>query len=102
MSDLILNQDELEQLKADLRTVTVAFKDIDGISQAVADQVGHHGDLSGRVRDFATGWDDRRTKISESLDIVERAYSEIFRAFNEADSQMDGVLHGQTKPGASA
>lgn len=97
MSDLILNQHELQQLHADLQNVIRSFESIDGISQSVADQVGHHGELPSRVREFAAGWDDRRKNISESLAIVEKVYTEIFKSFDDVDSKMASVLHGGSK-----
>lgn len=97
MSDLILNQAELQQLQADLQNVITSFNSIDGISQSVANQVGPYGGLPGRVGDFAKGWDDRRKNISESLAIVEKVYAEIFKSFNDVDSKMASVLHGGSK-----
>lgn len=94
MSDLYLDVKDMKQIYLDLLNASVQFGQIDSISKNVADAVGHDG-LEGKVRDFATKWDDRRSKIIESIDAVGGSALAIGKAFGELDLLLGNALEGK-------
>ncbi|WGX98374.1 hypothetical protein [Nocardioides sp. L-11A] len=86
MADLQIDS-RLQDLYTDLRVVSCNFKDADYSSRVAADAVGHDL-LAGKVRDFATKWDDRRPKIIAALDTLWQSAQAIDENFRGLDDKM--------------
>lgn len=86
MADLKLDS-RLHDLFRDLLIVSNNFESADYSSKKVAGAVGHDG-LEGKVRDFATKWDDRRPKIIASVDTLWKSAQAIEKTFGDLDRSM--------------
>ncbi len=91
MSDLEIRTDLLEQLTTDLGAIAKEFEKADDFSDDVASAVGHD-ELSGKVRDFAHKWNDKRKDMTEAVKALQQQIQAISEAFNEADSELAKAL----------
>src|SRR5690606_8686277 len=66
MGHLRLSTESLIDAGTDLRRVALELDSADTTADRVADAVGHPG-LAAQVRDFAHGWDGRRTEMLEEV-----------------------------------
>ncbi|MBC7763825.1 MAG: hypothetical protein H7201_18960 [Candidatus Saccharibacteria bacterium] len=85
MADLLLNLTELERLKHDLNAVVSDFKDADDFSDDVADATGSDA-LHDPVRDFAHKWNDKRKKMTESIEALQAQIAGIADGFTSVDT----------------
>lgn len=92
MADLILDLAALEQLKSDLDAVVSDFKGADDFSDDVADATGSD-DLRDPVRDFAHKWNDKRKKMTESIEALQAQIAGIADGFGKVDAGFAKGLH---------
>lgn len=90
-ADLDLDLTLLHQLRDDLESVVKEFTDADDFSDDVAEATGHD-DLSGHVRDFAHKWNDKRKKMTESVEALHQQIGAITDAFTKLDSELAKAL----------
>lgn len=91
MSDLKLDLELLTQLKDDLEAVVNEFKDADDFSDDVAEATGHDG-LSGHVRDFAHGWNDKRKGMTDDVEALQGQIASISDGFTKVDDGLAAAL----------
>lgn len=96
MTDLKLDLDLLGQLKSDLEAIVGEFKGADDFSDAVADATGHDG-LSGHVRDFAHKWNDKRKKMTESVESLSKSVAGVTDGFTKVDAGLATALEDAAK-----
>ncbi|WP_223691847.1 hypothetical protein [Leifsonia poae] len=91
MTDLKLDLELLGQLKSDLESIVAEFTGADDFSDAVAEATGHDG-LSGHVRDFAHKWNDKRKKMTESVQTLEQSVGAVTDGFTQVDQGLAKAL----------
>ncbi|MGJ4844647.1 MULTISPECIES: hypothetical protein [unclassified Leifsonia] len=96
MTDLKLDLELLGQLKSDLEAIVSEFKGADDFSDAVADATGHDG-LSGHVRDFAHKWNDKRKKMTESVESLSKSVAGVTDGFTKVDEGLATALEDAAK-----
>lgn len=60
-------------------------------SDRIAEAVGHDG-LAEAVREFAHGWDDRRTELTRKVRALAAAAATTAQAFTEVDAELARAL----------
>lgn len=86
-SELRIDMGELHEIWSDLLRVSATFDGIDAVSGRIEGAVGHHG-LEKRVHEFSHGWDLRRKRITETLDVLWRAMQVIENTFETVDHDL--------------
>ena len=100
MTDLKLDLELLGQLKKDLESVVMEFKNADDFSDSVADATGHDG-LHDHVRDFAHNWNDKRKAMTENVEALEGQVAAIYDGFSQVDEKPAQALENAAKEGPS-
>jgi len=100
MADLVLDLERLRELKNDLEAVVKEFKNADDFSDDVADATGQD-DLAGKVRDFASKWNDKRKKMLADVENLQAQIKAISDGFTKVDSGLAKALedNGKTPAG---
>ncbi|MGN6327259.1 hypothetical protein [Pseudolysinimonas sp.] len=91
MADLTLDLQLLGQLRDDLDAIVKEFKDADDFSDDVANATGHDG-LHDHVRDFAHKWNDKRKKMTENVEALQKQIAAITDGFTKVDDQLAKAL----------
>ena len=92
--DLIVDWGVHGAIVGDLRNARTEFESADGISDLVAESVGHAG-LGDAIRDFSTSWDHRRAEFTEQIVTLQENLARIDQAFTEADTEIAKGLANQ-------
>jgi uncharacterized phage infection (PIP) family protein YhgE len=100
MTDLKLDLELLGQLKSDLDAIVKEFKGADDFSDDVAEATGHDG-LAGHVRDFAHKWNDKRKKMTESVENLEKSVDSVTDGFTKVDDGLAKALEDAAKQPAA-
>lgn len=95
--DLKLDLDRLHTLYNDLNGVYNEFNNADTLSDDIADATGND-ELSGKVHDFAHGWNDKRAKMNESV----KNLRDQIKAVSDGFTQVDNGLAKALKQSADA
>ncbi len=91
MADLKLDLEALQNLKNDLEAVVKEFKGADDFSDDVADATGSD-ELHGHVKDFAHKWNDKRKKMTESVEQLQQKIAAISDGFTKVDAGLAKAL----------
>lgn len=91
MSDLKIDLGRLETLHHDLDAIASEFRNADDFSDSVADATGDD-DLASKVRDFAHGWNQKRTNMVESIDGLVKSVGAITDNFTKVDEGLAKAL----------
>jgi uncharacterized phage infection (PIP) family protein YhgE len=97
VADLKLDLELLDKLSSDLAAVVAEFKNADDFSDDVAEATGQD-DLAGKVRDFASKWNDKRGKMTTEVENLQKQISGISKGFTSVD---DGLAKALTTPAPS-
>ncbi|AYF98523.1 hypothetical protein [Protaetiibacter intestinalis] len=87
MSDLVIDDEGLEELETRLRRVRTEFQNAEKGARHVADQVGHPG-LADVVRRFGENWDVRREELIEELGGLVDVVQTIRETLDELDAEL--------------
>lgn len=91
MSDIKFDLQALHQLKDDLEAVVNEFKNADDFSDDVGEATGHDA-LRGHVHDFAHKWNDKRQKMCEAVEDLQKKIASITDGFTQVDEGLAKAL----------
>ncbi len=91
MADIRLDMQALLQLKTDLEAVVSEFTSADEFSDAVGEATGHDA-LRDHVRDFAHKWNDKREKMLEAVQDLQKKIEGITDGFTKVDASLTQAL----------
>jgi uncharacterized protein YukE len=91
MADVVIDLELLQQLKEDLEAIAKEFADADDFSDSVAEATGHD-QLSSHVRDFAHKWNDKRKKMTEDVEGLQKSIAAISDGFTKVDDGLAKAL----------
>jgi len=93
---MVIDVGALDTLGADLSVVGAQFENANADSDRTAEHVGHV-DLADRVRSFAHGWDDTRSKMTESIKTLGEAASTLAQNWRDIDQAGADALSGENQ-----
>lgn len=93
MSDLIVQGDVIERMRADLNRLLSEFENANANSDSVAESVGHPH-LADKVRSFASNWEHRRQDLVDQIKTIEKNMAKIQKEFDELDQDFATGLTG--------
>lgn len=89
--DLSIDMEALRALAADLKTIQDEFEGADNRSEEAADATGH-GDLRGKVQDFADKWRIKREGMVENIAALQGIIQQVADTFTEVDAELARAL----------
>jgi uncharacterized phage infection (PIP) family protein YhgE len=89
--DLLLNIKMLEETEKDLAAIVSEFEGADDFSDSVADATGQDH-LADKVRDFATGWNEHRKDMLESIKTIHESVKKIYDSFDQTDKKLADAI----------
>jgi hypothetical protein len=101
VADLKLDLQLITQLNEDLESVVSEFKNADDFSSDVADATGND-DLAGKVRDFASKWNDKRKEMTSSVEALQQQIKAISDGFTQVDDGLAKALEQSASPSGSS
>lgn len=94
MADLDIDTEVLRDAGSALRVVATEFEHANVRSDAAADATGHDG-LAERVREFAHNWDNKRSKMLESIAFLAEAATGVGDQFETIETELAATLRGE-------
>lgn len=94
---LIVKGDLLKQTQTNLQSILTEFEGAEEFSGTVAELTGHDR-LEGRVRDFASSWNNKRADVIESVKALAESVGGIADTFATLDADLAKALTDTAVP----
>ncbi len=88
---LVINQAALAEAYSAMRTIIGEFDDADANAAAISVACGE-GRLAESVRQFASDWDDRREKMTATIENAAALIEAVGEAFKDVEGQLVQAL----------